>query len=224
MPETTLSARRSTMQLILVPAIITLSVTILRLAGELQHWPKPWFNTSAGGAGAIIGIVWLPIIFGPYFALKLTDSGERTKGVAKGVGFAILGMIVLSAGTFVAFGPALKFPGKTIAGILLMIFAAWLQFPVWPALGKTLLAYAYAARVPVAIVMFFAIRGNWGTHYDALPPGYTGPMDLWGKYFVIGLIPQLVLWIVFTLFLGSLFGQIAVALVRRGKPTIQTAS
>jgi hypothetical protein len=37
------------MQLILVPSIITLAITILRLVGELQHWPAPWFSTTAGG-------------------------------------------------------------------------------------------------------------------------------------------------------------------------------
>src|SRR5574337_2123095 len=58
-------------RLILVPSLITLAVTIVRLVGELQHWSPPFFNASAGGGAAVVGIVWLPIIFGPYFALKL---------------------------------------------------------------------------------------------------------------------------------------------------------
>ena len=62
--------------LITIPALITLVVTVLRLVGEIEHWPKPWFNPAAGGGGAIIGISWLPIIFGPYFALKLAGAGE----------------------------------------------------------------------------------------------------------------------------------------------------
>ena len=64
--------------LITIPALITLGITILRLVGELEHWPKPWFSAAAGGGGAIIGISWLPIIFGPYFALKLAGAGDRT--------------------------------------------------------------------------------------------------------------------------------------------------
>jgi hypothetical protein len=44
-------------------------------------------------------------------------------------------------------------------GLLVIVAAAALQFPAWLALFKVLLAYGYAARIPVAIVMFFAIRG-----------------------------------------------------------------
>jgi hypothetical protein len=52
--------------LILVPAIITLAVTLLRLAGELLRWSPTFFNREAGGPGAIVGIVWLVPVFGIY--------------------------------------------------------------------------------------------------------------------------------------------------------------
>ncbi len=39
-------------KLILVPALITLAVTLLRLTGELMHWSKALFNPAAGGGGA----------------------------------------------------------------------------------------------------------------------------------------------------------------------------
>ncbi len=51
-------------RLILVPAVITLAVTLLRLVGELQQWSSALFNRSAGGGGAIVGIVWLVPVFG----------------------------------------------------------------------------------------------------------------------------------------------------------------
>lgn len=35
--------------LILEPGLITLAVTILRLAGELQGWSTTWFNPAPGG-------------------------------------------------------------------------------------------------------------------------------------------------------------------------------
>ncbi len=123
-----------------------------------------------------------------------------------------------------AFGPKPQFPGKILVGLLLMVAGGAVQFSPWPALAKTLVAYGYAARIPVAIVMFFAIRGNWGTHYDALPPGYSGPTTLWGKYFAIGLVPQLVFWVAFTVVVGSLFGTIVTAIARRGKLATQTAA
>ncbi len=206
----------SVSRLIMVPALITLGITVLRLVGEMQHWPKPWFNTNAGGGGAIIGIAWLPFIFGPYFALKLAGAGEGPSSAGKAIGFAVLGLVLLIVGGF-AFAPQIKFPGKVLLGLLVMAAGAAVQFSPWSALARILVAYGYAARIPVAIVMYFAIRGNWGTHYDALPPNYTGPMDFWGKYFQIGLVPQLVLWVAYTVVFGSLCGGIAAAVKGRGK-------
>jgi hypothetical protein len=84
----------------------------------------------------------------------------------------------------------------------------------WPALGRALLAYGFAARVPVAVVMLIAILGNWGTHYDVPPPGAPA-MGLWAKYFWIGLLPQLSVWIAFTMIVGGLFGAIAAFFTRQ---------
>jgi hypothetical protein len=81
-----------------------------------------------------------------------------------------------------------------------------------------------AARIPVAILMIFAFRGNWGTHYDALPPGYSGPMELWPKWIFLGLIPQMFLWVPFTMVAGSLCGAVAGLVARRAKPAMQTAA
>ena len=43
-------------QLILVPAIISFAVTILRLVGELNNWSPSLFSREAGGGGALIRI------------------------------------------------------------------------------------------------------------------------------------------------------------------------
>ncbi|PYV86618.1 MAG: hypothetical protein DMG05_19235 [Acidobacteria bacterium] len=201
-------------RLILVPSVITLMVTILRLIGELQHWSSVWFNPGAGGGGAIMGITWLVPIFGVYFALKLSGPGERPERVGRAIMLAVLGFLVMVGGTFITFAPPIQFPGKVVAGFLLMAAAAALQLPAWPALFKTLLAYGYAARIPVALVMFFAIQGHWGTHYDALPPGFS-EMSFWATYVRIGLLPQLIFWVVFTVIVGSLFGSIATAIFAR---------
>jgi hypothetical protein len=204
-------------RLILVPSLITLAVTVLRLVGELQHWSPRFFNPSAGGGGAIVGIVWLPIIFGPYFGLKLWGAGQGPKGTGKAIGYVCLGLVVFVLAGFVGFAPQIRIPGKELWGFLLMIVAAGLVFPGWPALFKTLVAYAYAARIPVAIIMFFAIRGNWGTHYDAPPPGYAEPASFWAKYFQIGLLPQLIFWVAFTIILGALLGAVVAGIVHRRK-------
>jgi hypothetical protein len=49
-------------------------------------------------------------------------------------------------------------------------------------------------------------------------------MAFWPKYLLIGLLPQLILWIAFTVIAGSLFGIAAVALFRRGKDTARATS
>src|SRR5215469_12098541 len=84
----------SVRSLIAVPALITLGVTILRLVGELQHWSAPFFSTESGGGAAIIGIAWLPIIFGPYFALKLARAGDGPSSTGRVLGFSFLGVAV----------------------------------------------------------------------------------------------------------------------------------
>ena len=224
MGDSTSDSGLSTSRLILVPAVITLVVTILRLVGELQHWPSPWFKTAAGGGGAIVGIAWLPIIFGPYFALKLTDAGMVSKGAGKTVGLVLLGIVAFVAGGFILGAPMVTFPGHEILGLVFIVAAGLMPLAAWPALTKTLIAYGYAARIPVAILMFFALRGQWGTHYDALPPNYAGPSGLLGMYILIGLVPQLIGWIAYTVLLGGLAGTIATAVARRGKTAPVAAS
>ncbi len=223
MTDTASGSRISITRLILMPAVITLAVTILRLVGELKHWPKPWFSAGAGGGGAIIGITWLAFIFGPYFALKLARAGEGPTSSGKAIGFAVLGLIAAFGGAFLAFAPKVVFPGKIAVGLLVMVVGAALQFNPWSALAKTLVAYGYAARIPVAIVMFCAIKGNWGTHYDAPPPGFP-ETSFWPKYVQIALVPQLVFWVVFTVIVGALFGAIVTAIAHPGKPATQTAA
>src|SRR2546428_3303040 len=57
MAETNSDRRVSITRLILVPGLVTLGVTILRLVGELQHWSKTLFNPAPGGGGGLVGIV-----------------------------------------------------------------------------------------------------------------------------------------------------------------------
>jgi hypothetical protein len=79
----------------------------------------------------------------------------------------------------------------------------------WPALGRTLFAYGLAARIPVAIVMLFASLENWGTHYDAAPAGFP-TMEPLTRWFLIGLLPQVTVWVSFTVVIGALFAGFAV--------------
>jgi hypothetical protein len=219
------SPRLSTAHLIFVPAIISLAVTLLRLVGELQHWSKTYFNTGPMGGGAVIGITWLAPIFGIYFAARLTATGQGPRSTLRAIGFSLLGGIIILGSL-----PAQKFVLPSPPSFQARLLYIWTMFaraglatlPGWPRLWKTILAYAYAARIPVVIVMFFAFWFNWGTHYDALPPDYTGT-GLVSKWLWLGFFPQMVLWVGFTLAAGMLFGSIVGAVTRLFRPAPATA-
>jgi len=210
----TSGSRINILQLILIPSLITLAVTLLRLVGELQHWPTALFKREAGGAGSIIGITWLVLVFGAYFAVKLARAGE-TASAGRVIGYALLGFALTFAGGFLGFGLKAEFPGKIAIGLLLIAAGGLIPLLGWKELTKVLLAYGYAARIPVVILMYFALRGNWGTHYDATPPGFPENLEFWTKYVQLAVVPQMVMWIAFTTVVGSLVGGITLAVTRR---------
>ena len=219
----TSDSRVSIPQLIFIPSVITLAVTLLRLIGELQNWPSVLFSREAGGGGSIIGITWLALVFGAYFALKLARAGEVPPSALRVIGFAVLGLALTFVGGFLGFGMKADFPGKILIGLILIAAGAVIPFFGWKALSKVLLAYGYAARIPVVILMYFAMRGDWKTHYDAVPPEFPTNLSFWAKYFQLAVVPQMVMWIAFTIIMGSLFGGIAIAVAKRGKPATQPA-
>ena len=206
-----------TRKLILVPALITLAVTLLRLTGELLHWSRALFNPAAGGGGAIVGITWLVPIFGIYFGLKLARAGlAGATGPASG--FALLGLLIMPIGGFTAVKLGMSQQSLALLGvfIVLSIVGAAIAYRGWPALGRVLLAYGLAARVPVALLMLAAMLGNWGTHYDVAPPDFPA-MSPFAKWVVIGLAPQMTIWIWFTIAMGALLGAITAAVTGRAR-------
>jgi hypothetical protein len=145
-------------KLILIPALITLGITLLRLGAEFIDLPSWLANKNAGGVGALLGISWLPPILGIYFARKL-----------------------------------ISVPGK-----------------LWWNLFKTLLLYGLAARIPVIIIMGLAIYGNWGTHYDAFPPGTFTDATFATKFLLGSVMVQLIWWVlIWTVGSGMITGLIA---------------
>src|SRR5215471_3686697 len=194
MSAETSEGRVSIGKLILIPAVITFAVTIIRLVGELQHWNRTLFNPDAGGGLAPIGIFWLILIFGYYFGVKLCNAGAGPERVGRVFLFVLLGILV-NAAAFVI-GAVLKLqvgPPLLVLSAVANLISILIMAKPWPALYKTLLAYGYAARIPVAIIMFFAIRGSWGTHYDGAPPEFPA-MNWLMKWVLIGLLPQLIGW------------------------------
>jgi hypothetical protein len=209
----------STRQLILVPALITLAVTLLRLTGELMHWSPNLFNPAAGGGGALVGIAWLVPVFGVYFAVKLVRAGEAPTRLGAAIGLAVLGFALLPLLGVAASAAGLPQQSLTLFGLFVVfsLVGAFIAYRGWPALGRTLLAYGLAARIPVVIVMLFAMLGNWGTHYDVAPPGFPA-MGTLAKWLMIGVLPQLTVWIWFTMAGGAIAGAIAAAALRAKRP------
>ncbi|NUM75670.1 hypothetical protein HUU40_15015 [candidate division KSB1 bacterium] len=208
--------KESTGNLIFVPALITLALTLLRLTGELLNWSPVFFNKSAGGGGALIGISWLVPFIGFYFAWRLHQAGTVPAGLGRLFGFAVLGLAVY-AGVFML-ALAVAKGNVWLVSTLGVVGAAAGLFVLrqaWPALFTSLFAYGLAARVPVVIIMFLAIMGNWGTHYDVAPPNFPAGMATFPKWVVIGLVPQLTFWMVYTVAIGLIFGGLAVLVAKR---------
>lgn len=210
------SGSPSLTSLLLVPALVTLAVTLVRLAGELLHWSPRYFARSAGGAFALVGIVWLVPIFAIYFAWRLLGSDPRPR-VGAALAHPLLAAVLVVAAVYVA-GPVLKLPrlSQFAAIILACVVAAAVAYRGWPALGRTLLAYGLAARVPVILVMLVAIVADWGTHYDVPPPNFP-EMPWLSKWLVIGVVPQLLLWIPLTIIVGALAGALTLLVAGRGR-------
>ncbi len=218
MPEVTPPGCIAISKLILVPALVTLAVTILRLVGELSHGSPTWFTTDMGAS--IVAIVWLAPVFGIYFAIRLVRSGNAPPSYWRAMAFAALGVAILFAQGIVARGLGLlgfqpTFHVRLLTIWILLAVSALATLPGWPALFKAQLAYAYGARIPVAIIMFFAMRGQWGTHYDAAPPDVPAGISFLAKYFWLGFFPQLVPWVGFTVVAGMVFGSLVAPLAKK---------
>jgi hypothetical protein len=208
--------RPSVGRLIFVPAVVTLAVTALRLVGELQNWSPTLFSRAPGGGGSLVGISWLVPVFGAWFGWTLARAGERPGSFGRAIGLTVLAIAIMPAAGFAASAAGVP----ELSPITLFVYAAVslvglaIAFWAWSGLGRVLLAYALAARIPVVLVMLAAILGNWGTHYDVVPPGMP-EMDPIQKWLLVGLLPQMTIWLWFTVALGGLFGTIAAAIASR---------
>ena len=199
---------------IMVPAIVTLAITLVRLVGELMHWSPLFFSRAGGGAGAIIGIVWLVPILGVYFALKLRDIDERPQSLGRAFGLVFLAFLLPIAAGFLGAAMGIN-PLQGIAVTCLALFAGiFVVKPAWPALTRLLWVYGLAARIPVILVMLVAILAEWGTHYDVAPPNFPVLSPI-VKWLLIGVFPQITLWMGFTVVVGMLFGLLASAVAGR---------
>jgi hypothetical protein len=213
MPSSTPEARPALWPLIAVPAVITLAVTALRLTGEMLQWSPRFFSRQAGGGLAVVGIAWLVPVFGIWFALKLTHLGVPRPRVGRGVAVTLGALVAAPAIGLLALPLGLGPVGQVVLLCLGCVVTIAIGRLAWPALGRVLLGYGLAARLPVVLVMLFAMLGRWDSHY-ALPRPDFPAMDALPLWLLSGFLPQLTLWIAYTIVFGMLSGLIAAAVTR----------
>ena len=217
------SKRAGTLRLILVPVLVSVAVTLVRLAGELAGWSPNWFARTSGGVmpsgvSWILGITWLPVVFGPYFALKLAARGRGPRSAGRALLFAAVGVALFLVFFLVVLprvGPSLGMQSTLILIWTVGVAAGALQFLGWRELAKTLSAYGLLSRAVVVLVMLLAMLGRWGTHYDYGQEPSVAGLPLATKFFWLGFFPQLVFWVGFTVMLGALAGSVAYAVAGR---------
>ena len=102
--------------------------------------------------------------------------------------------------------------------IIVTLIGLVLSAVAWPTLSKALLAYGYLSRIPVAIVQYLAMRGRWGTHYDALDPGFP-PIGFWPTFLRVSFVPNIFFMEAYTVIVGVLIGTAVVAILERVRGT-----
>lgn len=190
------------------------------MAGELGHWSERWFSTETGGitprgAGWLVGITWLAAPFGAYFALRLARRGAGPRRPWRALAWSAAGLAIVLVGLRLVWRLPIPFPPILVVVWLTMVAGAAVAWAAWPALGRTLLVYGLASRLPVVLVMLLAMRGHWGTHYDYVGVPFALELAFWPRFLWLALFPQLVFWVGFTVLLGALAGSLAIALFMR---------
>jgi hypothetical protein len=204
--------------LLLWPVALSGAVTLLRLAGELLRGPEAYFSRLPGGGLATVGITWLVPFVGFWIGWTLQRRGHRPADAARaawqplaalGAGWAVAALLGRVAHTGWTTNLLLW------AIVSLVVTAASLQ--AWPAAGTALVAYAAAVRGLVAGVTALAIARGWGTHYDAVPPGFPA-MGRLPRFLLLGLLPQATIWVAFTVAVGLAFAAAGRAAASRRSP------
>lgn len=173
----------STARLLLVPALVTLAVTQLRLTGDLLG--------ISGFEPYEIG--WLVPIFGAYFALYLAKAGSPAPSPGSLLKSSLLPLALFGSGLLLFHPTSGGMAAVSVVAIVLI-------YRAWPRLGTLLFAYALAARLPVILTSLWATLGGWKTVFDVPPYNILG-----------GVLPQLTVWIGFTVVVGCLTGGVALA-------------
>lgn len=200
--------------LVLIAAIVTLVLTVVRLLGERNQWDLRWFGNEAGGGFSPFGIVWLVPVFGFLFGRRLAAAGNRPPFVSS--------FFVPMFGLSVMVG-ALAYANGSMSGQALrdaMQYAVYggpvvavLALFAWPRAFFANLGYGLLARIPVVVVTWLDVTNSWDTHYGkvhaSLPPMVADDRLQLLVMFQAGL------WLPFTVLAGGAAAALGAATVRR---------
>lgn len=203
---------------VLIAAVLSLAIVVLRLYGELNIWDPKYFSTEAGGGQSLLGITWLVPLFGFWFGRRLAQGGHRPKSTGLALAMCVAGAALAAAIGWVSFGTELLgpaddlvtkvnvfFPATAVCGLLLLV--------AWPRAWTVLAIYGVLARIPVIVIQYLAFARGWHTHFNAADKKH--PMDDATLNHLL-LLAQGLLWpFGFTVLVGGLFATIGALTVRR---------
>ncbi|MCA8957602.1 MAG: hypothetical protein KDC87_16120 [Planctomycetes bacterium] len=223
-------SRPGILSLVLIPAILSLVVTVVRVVGELKGWDPFWFGPGMGdnlpdGTPVPIGkfgVSFLIPLFGIYFAWRIRRSYGSPSLLRAIVGFLVglgvtVGLCILFWKMELVQLPDPKaVPLRDPTGLQYVLAALGAGLVIgliaWPRLAATLLVYGLFVRIPVIVVTYLAVNQDWKVHYVKLPPGVPAKEGFDRVMFLS--VPQISLWPVFTVLAGGLVGSLLAGLVR----------
>lgn len=208
------------LRLVLVPSLITLVVSVARISCELGGI----VNATSGGGASPLGITWLVVVFGAWFGWRLAREGEAPSRRFAWA-WSLVAVFLLVAMVAVRMGGldpedrseaayvVLRQQVLVVTGVALVL--AFLQVRVWSRLALALFVYGLGARLTVVAIAIAAKLSGKDTHYTKFGPAGI-ERDL-GDTIASVALSQLGFWVGFTVVVGSLAGNVAAAMVRRGR-------
>ena len=208
-----------TLRLIGVPVVISLGVIVVRLIGEIAGAPNSWFSAWDQAPGrplvSVIGITWLALPVGAHLAWRLVKAGVGPASGGRAVLVGLFAAAFLYGGIAFVRAGVVDFRTFALASLAVTLAGGAAQWLVWPALARTLALYGLLAHSAVAIVMLFAMHGQWGTHFDF--QGMVSTVDL-VRALTFSLVGQLTGGLAFTILAGGFAGAVTAAAVRLPPP------
>jgi hypothetical protein len=205
---------RGIVSAVLLAGLLTLGVTVLRLVGELQGWDPRFFSREPGGGAALVGIGWLMVFVGLWFGRRLAQAGHRPVSTVRAGLVPLLGVVAMMGcvGYIVTQSPKEQVMDRM--GMFMLFCPLFVLLAVW-GWGRAALAglcYGLLARVPVVVVQYVAIAGDWGTHYEKMDPSLQLDAATRGHALMMA---QLLFWAPLTSLVVTLFAALGALTVRK---------